>query len=956
MNTIRVSIVIPCYNHGEYLIEAINSTEWKQHDFCEVIVVNDGSTDEHTLEVLKQVESDGVQVIHQKNQGPAPARNAGIHQAKGEFILLLDADNRIDPNYYLKAMEIFEENPSISVVYSNVYHFGVMEETLVELPDFSMDRILSGNFIDACAVVRKSAFEQIGGYDEKMPVFGNEDWEFWIRCLVNGLELKHIKEPLFYYRVAETSMLTMANEKENRKKLVTYLLDKYKATYSENARNVILYYLDFLIHNEEKVLTEQETSEIFKERIQLSDQHITNIEEALESKRQDCKDLEVQNEKALESIWKLQTRINRIESSKPYKLYKHLNHFRNRFRSNNSKGSGSNFFKKMIFAFGRKGRALMKKFLSKIFKHLYLWSEEKQVYIVESNDQMQSAFSDPYHRWLHQNLPTESKLIQYRKEIDRFEKRPKFSIVIPVYNPKQTHFRAALDSILHQVYENWEVCLADDCSSDPEVKKCIEEYMKRDPRIKAVFRKENGHISAASNSGLEITTGDYIVLMDQDDLITADALYQNAKVINEHETVDLIYSDEDKIDDNGVHSYPHFKPDWSPDNLLSRNYLGHLTVFDAAIMKRIGGWREGFEGSQDYDLVLRFTEETEAIYHIPMVLYHWRIHETSAAAGEDAKPYAYIAAKKALSEALKRRNEPGTVDFLDGFRGYSIRYDLKEKEKLVSIVIPTKDRTDILTQCIKSIFEKSTYSNFEVIVVDNNSEEKEFFQYMDECQRKYTDRFKCIRAEIPFNFSSLVNRGVDASSGDYVLLLNNDTEVISPDWIEGMVEQAQRPSIGVVGVKLLYPNETIQHAGVVMGLGGAAGHVLVGEDRTGPGYFNYVNMLNNYSAVTAACIMIRRDVWDEVNGFDELFTVEYNDVDFCLKVRETGRNNIYVPHVELFHYESISRGHPHMTKESYDRHVREIQLLKDKWMDYIDNDPCYNPNLTLGAHDFSLRI
>ena len=443
--------------------------------------------------------------------------------------------------------------------------------------------------------------------------------------------------------------------------------------------------------------------------------------------------------------------------------------------------------------------------------------------------------------------------------------------------------------------------------------------------------------------------------MDQDDLITVDALYFNAKVINENDQVDLIYSDEDKVDDNGVHSYPHFKPDWSPDNLLSRNYLGHLTVFKASIMNDIGGWRLGFEGSQDYDLVLRFTEKTDAIYHIPKVLYHWRIHEASAAAGEDAKPYAYIAAKKALQEALTRRNEPGLVEFLDGFRGYSIRYDLKNTTDKVSIVIPTKDKTDILLKCIESIFKKSSYRNFEVIVVDNNSSEKEFFNYMEQCKELYGKQFKYLRAEIPFNFSALVNLGVQASDGEYVLLLNNDTEVITEDWIEGMIEQAQRPTTGVVGVKLLYPNNTIQHAGVVMGLGGAAGHVLVGEDRDGPGYFNYVNMQNNYSAVTAACIMIRRSVWDEVNGFDENFTVEYNDVDFCLKVRELGLNNIYLPHVELYHYESISRGHPHMTKESYERHVREINLLKNKWMDYIDNDPCYNPNLTLGAHDFSLR-
>lgn len=1039
MQKVKVSIIIPCFNHGPFLQEAIDSSAWNKNDFCEVIVINDGSTDKKTLDELKIIEKQGVKVIHQENKGPAAARNTGIKNSQGEYLLFLDADNIVSPEYYLKAIQIFEKDPAISIIYSDAFHFGIIEKTLVSTPDFSPERLLASNFIDACAVVRKSAFDTIGGFDEEMPFYGNEDWEFWIRCWSNNLNFQHIPEALYQYRVADESTITKANQAENRKKLVNYILEKYKDEYSKNVKGILNYYLEFLIHKEEVLKNEIEVQKILNERIELSEKHIANISEDLESKNaklksiseeldfksktleikskdleeiaknlgikndelraaltenhqihlengklnaslvesktviktkddliekknelievktEECNQLENQNKKALVSIFNLQTRINNIEASKAYKLYKHVRHFKNRFKSNYSGNTNSNIFKKIIFMFGRKGRSILNKFLSKIFKHLYLWFEEKEVYIVESTQGLKNVFSDPYHRWLDQHLPTETKIIAYKKEIDSFKKQPKFSVVMPVYNPQASHFKAAIDSVVNQVYQNWELCLADDCSTDPEVKKTIHSYIKKDPRIKAVFRKENGHISAASNSALEITTGDYIVLMDQDDIITVDALYHNARIINAHEKVDLIYSDEDKIDDNGVHSVPHFKPNWSPDNLLSRNYLGHLTVFNAEIMKRIGGWRIGFEGSQDYDLVLRFTEETDAIYHIPLVLYHWRIHAASAAGGEDAKPYAYIAAKKAITEALIRRKETGTVDFLDGFRGYSIRYDLKEKDAKVSIIIPTKDKTSVLKKCVDSIFEKSTYSNFEVIVIDNNSEEKAFFNYMKSCEEKFGKRFKCIRAEIPFNFSKLVNLGVKNSTGEYALLLNNDTEVISNDWIEGMLEQAQRPSIGVVGVKLLYPNMTIQHAGVVMGLGGAAGHVLVGEDRFGPGYFNYVNMINNYSAVTAACIMVRKDIYNKVGGFDEAFTIEYNDVDFCLKVRELGLNNVYLPHVELIHYESISRGHPHMTKESYERHVREIGLLKGKWMNYIDDDPCYNPNLTLGAHDFSIR-
>ena len=1044
---IRVSVVIPCYNHGAYVEEAVGSVQLNNHAFCEIIIVNDGSDDGTTEKVVSGLKAERITVKHQENKGLSAARNVGIEMAKGEYILLLDADNMIYPQYFIQAVKILDSDPEVAIVYSDHYRFGEgLDESVYNVPEFSSDRLLAGNFIDACAIFRKSIMDAVGGFDESGMV-GYEDWEFWIRCWSNGLKFNHIKEPLFKYRVVEGSMLSQVNQIEKRRKTTSYIIEKHRDVFERNASGTILFYLDFLMHNEQlvregkakihelesdldrisghaeglQVALDSKTEEVAFEQAEVAkkESHIQNLEvqikhlrEVLEEKQtelnllavasdkqkvqikeldtiliernrtvgerdrqilslegkaeklsseielkdEQLKQLNSQNEKALSSIFQLQSRINRIESSKPYKFYRQLRHFKNLFKSNYSGNKETNIIKKFVFMVGKKGRSIFKRFLAKIFKHLYLWTEERQVYIVEADQIGHHVGRDAYNQWLSRHLPTESTLIKLKKEMDGFAKRPVFSIVMPVYNPSPEHFRAALDSIQAQIYPEWELCLADDNSSDKEVKKIIKEYQKRDSRIKAVYRKENGHIAAASNSGLELATGDYIVLMDQDDLITTDALYQNALVINSNSKVDLIYSDEDKLDEHGVHSYPHFKPDWSPDNLLSRNYLGHLTIFSASIFKKIGGWRLGFDGSQDHDLVLRFVEKTDAVFHIPRVLYHWRMHAASAASGEEAKPYAYIAAKKALTEALNRRDEPGTVDFLDGFRGYSIRYDLKSDTDKVSIVIPTKDKADYLERCIDSVFEKSTYQNLEVIVVDNNSSEKSFFKLMDVYAEKYKERFQCVRAEIPFNFSSLVNLGAEQATGEFLVLLNNDTEVVSEDWLEGMMEQAQRPSIGVVGVKLMYENETIQHAGVVMGLGGAAGHVLVGEHRYGPGYFNYVNLTNNYSAVTAACIMIRKPLYDKLNGFDEEFSVEYNDVDFCLRVREAGFNNIYVPHVELFHYESISRGHPHATSESYERHIREIGKLKDRWTNYIDHDPCYNPNLTLGAHDFSLRI
>jgi len=553
------------------------------------------------------------------------------------------------------------------------------------------------------------------------------------------------------------------------------------------------------------------------------------------------------------------------------------------------------------------------------------------------------------------NMARESDLDEYRDQVENFSYRPKFSIIMPVYDPPIEFFEQAVQSIIDQVYENWELCIADDLSTDPKVRETLEAFMEKDDRIKVVFREENGHISKASNSALEIAKGDFAVLMDHDDLITRDALYHNVKLLNKDKDLDVIYSDEDKVDEGAHFSDPHFKPQWCPDHLLSRNYFGHLVVLRMSILKEIEGFRVGFEGSQDYDLMLRYTERTQRIAHIPKVLYRWRIHSGSAAQSEEAKPYAYDAARKALTEALERRGEPGKVDFLPGFRGYSIRFNVEQPPK-VSILIPTKDEAEVLKTCLISIFEKTDYPDLEVIVVSNNSEEKETYELLNHFEEAERQRFKWFELNEEFNFAKLMNVAVEKSDGAHLLFLNNDTEVIEADWVQAMVEQSQRSSIGAVGVKLLYHNDTIQHAGVLIGLGGAAGHTFVGYHKDGPGYFNYINTINNYSAVTAACMMVARDMFEKVGGYDEQLAVEYNDVDLCLRLRESGLNNVYLPHVPIYHYESLSRGHPHLTKASYERHLREIKIFQDRWQKYIDDDPCYNPNLSRGVHDFQIQL
>lgn len=562
---------------------------------------------------------------------------------------------------------------------------------------------------------------------------------------------------------------------------------------------------------------------------------------------------------------------------------------------------------------------------------------------------------DPlYQNWLNHNYPTSAILKRLASSLPALKYQPLISIVVPVYNTPEVYLRQAIDSVLEQIYPNWELCIADDASTDPAICSVLEAYSAKDDRIKTVFRTENGHISLASNSALEIATGDFVALLDHDDFLTPDALYEIIVLLNQYPEADMIYSDEDKIDDAGKLRDPFFKPDWCPDSFLSRMYTCHLGVYRRSLIEQIGGFRAGYEGSQDYDLVLRFTEKTEQIFHIPKVLYHWRIHEESASSGVVAKPYAYEAGQRAIAEAIKRRSEPGMVTENPQFRGhYTVRYHIQSHDR-VSIIIPTRDLGYLLNQCLESIFKKSTYPNYEVILVDNGSTESYTENVISDWLNREPDRFYCYSYTIPFNYSKLNNYGASQAKGKYLLFLNNDTEVITPSWIEAMVEQAQRLSIGAVGARLLYSDHTLQHGGVILGIGGVAGHLHKGVERSNYGYFHRLLDTLNYSAVTAACLMCRRDVFDRINGFNEDLAVAFNDVDFCLSVLKAGFRNICLPHAELYHHESKSRGYED-TPAKQVRFQQEIDYMWDRWKTLLLNDPCYSPNLSLKYEDCKIR-
>ena len=532
----------------------------------------------------------------------------------------------------------------------------------------------------------------------------------------------------------------------------------------------------------------------------------------------------------------------------------------------------------------------------------------------------------------------------------RFDYMPKISIVVPMYNTKFSYFVELIDSINNQTYQNFEVCLADS-SKIPDVQ--IQKYIQELNSSKIVYKNisQNLGISENTNVAISFSTGDYVAFCDHDDVISINALYEVVKAINSSDA-DFIYTDEDILE-NGIRKNPHFKPDFSPDLLTSYNYICHLCVVKRKLFDEVGLLNKEFDGAQDYDFVLRATEKAKNIVHIPKVLYHWRAHETSTSYNSSAKEYVYMAGKRAIEEHFKRINIKAKVEILDEPGRYRVKYDVIGNPK-ISIIIPNKDSKSDLKKCIDSIL-KSSYQNYEIVIVENNSKTKEIFDYYDKIQ-KDNDNIKVVSIKIDkFNYSLINNFGVKNSKGEYIVLLNNDTKVLSNDWMEEMLGICQRDDVGIVGAKLLYPDFKVQHAGVVVGIGGVAGHVNVNIAENEEGYFSRANVINNFSAVTAACLMIKRSIFEKIDGLDENLQVAFNDIDLCMKVRKLKYLIVFTPYAKLMHYESKTRGSED-TPEKIKRFESEMDVFKSKWKDELDRgDPYYNINLRLDKVNFEIN-
>lgn len=554
-----------------------------------------------------------------------------------------------------------------------------------------------------------------------------------------------------------------------------------------------------------------------------------------------------------------------------------------------------------------------------------------------------------YEEWYRNHRPSEEEL--ERQLRGKFAYMPLISILVPVYNTPESFLKQMIQSVRAQTYGNWELCIANANPGNKEVGDILRIASEKDQRIRVTDVPENEGIAQNTNAALKIASGEYVGLLDHDDLLTKDALYEVVKALNQQEKPEMLYSDEDKVTtDLTEHFQPYMKPDFNLDLLRSNNYICHFFVAKKSLIEDVGAFRGEFNGAQDYDLILRCSEKAAGIAHIPRILYHWRVHKASTADNPASKMYAFDAGKRAIEEHLKRCGQDGEVSHAKDLGYYRVKYKVKGSP-LVSIIIPNKDEVESLDKCLQSI-EKSTYKNYEIIVVENNSVKDETFAYYKKIEAKGV---KVVYWEKGFNYSAINNYGASYAKGDYLLLLNNDVEVITPDWLEEMLGNCQRKEVGIVGVKLYYPDDTVQHAGIIVGIGGIAGNIFVGLPRRYTGYFHKASVQQDLSAVTAACMMVKRSVYEAVKGLDEKLQVAFNDVDFCLRMRKAGYLVVYNPYAELYHYESKTRG-PEDTKEKARRFYSELEYMRSHHLDILKNgDPMYNRNLTLTKWDYSLK-
>ncbi|WP_156915720.1 glycosyltransferase [Desulfatirhabdium butyrativorans] len=1068
-----ITVVIPCYNQGKYLAESIGSVLSQTIDDVEILIVNDGSTDPETIEVLNTLAYPKTRLIHTTNQGLAAARNNGIREAKGRYILPLDADDRIGPTYLEQAVRILDENPGIGIVYCRAAFFGAVEKPW-NLPEFSLSEMLIDNILFCSCVFRKADWELVGGYRTDM-IYGWEDYDFWLSLIERGRLVHRIPEELFFYRISPESMLR-TKTREQKIEMYERVFHHHREFFERNIRLWIDRLIDIPVDRTRKWMAQvyvdtgmgfnekqtvvayvggdernlefdlsrfdriqgiridpvnspavvclyrivlkdasgrEQTASIRSHNALLeedghfvftsTDPHwiIEGIDGPARSIRVELDFLAIGNEAFDRLLHHQNVRIAELQQtlheksilvSQQRDRLVHLEtvlqdkdraiqdkdraiqdkdrHIRNiEFSLNRIKGSliwrTADFCRKWMVFFpidlARKSfkaaDILRREGMRGLFHHLWLHLTKADRQQAEEQPAVVGIglTQADYEAWMATRRLSDDRRNEIRRQIAAMPVKPKISVIVPVYEVDGIWLEKAIQSVVDQVYDNWELCLADDASPSGHIREILQKWADREPRIRVHFLTRNRGIALASNAAAQMATGDFIGFLDHDDTLSPDALFEVASVLQQHPQVDLVYSDEDKMDLDDRRIEPFFKPDYSPDLLLSQNYICHFTVVRKTLFDTVGGFRDGFNGSQDHDLILRILEKTDQVAHIPNILYHWRKIPGSTAAVYDAKSYAWEAGRKAIEQTLKARGVEASV-FCGRWQG---SYRVKRRisgQPLVSILIPFRDRADLLETCILSVLEKSSWPAFEIIGIDNGSSAPETAKLMQRLA-DMDARVTFLPYRELFNYSAINNFAVSQAKGEHVVLMNSDIEIITPSWIEALLEHSQRPEVGAVGAKLYYPDGRIQHAGIVVGMFGNAGHPHRFFQPDDNGYYARPHVIHNVSAVTAALMMVKKSLYESVGGLDAAHLgIAYNDVDFCLKLRQKGLLNVFTPYCEAIHHESASRGYE-STSEKRERFERERQLFESRWAGVIDaGDPYYNVNLSLKSEDFAIRL
>ncbi|EOH86862.1 hypothetical protein UAS_01324 [Enterococcus asini ATCC 700915] len=963
MNT--VSVIVTCYNKAPFIKQCIESIFNQSIQTIELLVINDGSTDESDEIIRKTIEKSPFKktdYVNQKNLGACLSRNIGLDWAVGEYILIVDGDNYLEPNHIEKSLNTLLESDS-DIVYCSLKNSDT-GEVLIEAPDFSLGRLITVNFIDTCSLFKKGILGS-HRFDPELNRLFMQDYDFFLSLIHSGAKATKVPNLYLNYRVLDNSQGNRGDDRLKRIKWIevyNYIIQKYPEYLNNQTTHMGSWYRELNNQYEHKV---EESNQNKNQLDELSIQHsflqeksdkLNRINDLLQKEiEEQSKKIEEQSKKIEEQSKKIEEQLKELKLKEKTVRVKEMMIEDKDTHIFNIENQYADIMRSKTWKVGRALTApvrvlkLSKQYIDKVVR-VYRVSGTKGVINKIKNKQVERDSS--YKDWI---VNRESRDVSGdRKDLTKLAYEPLISILIPVYNVEKEWLNKCVESIQNQWYKNWEICLADDCSTKKETKETLKQLQNLDNRIKVVFRKENGHISEATNSALALAKGEFIALVDNDDELPANALYEVVKILNENQDLSLIYSDEDKIDEYGERFDPHFKPDWSPDLILNQNYVSHLGIYRTSIAREINGFRKGFEGAQDHDFLLRFVEKINRneIAHIPKILYHWRAITGSTALASGEKNYAYDIGVKSVQEALKRRKINAVVKKGRYPGVYDVKYDLVEEAK-VSIVIPTRNGYEDLKTCVDSIINKSSYPNYEIIIADNGSDDPKMQELFASYRELLGSRFKNVLLDMPFNYSRINNLAVEASSGKYLLFLNNDTSIISSDWIETMLGFCQFDRVGCVGAKLWYMDDTIQHGGVIVGLGGVAGHTFLNAGKDNPGYFSRLYTDYNYSAVTAACLMISKSDFNLVNGFDETLEVAFNDIDLCLRVKALGRDNVWAHDAELYHYESKSRGYED-TPEKVKRFNREIEKMQVRYGEELLHDPAYNENFSLNAAPFTV--